>query len=602
MISYLAISGNPQAVLAAFYELKDVLKACITFKPQAVISAVAENADWAFVAYADSQAELEKRVAFDAKAFFIINGPFFGLDSLNCAWDFLERPESLDAAYVYDRTAGLYNCTYFNPARELTSFSDFSGTYPVYARNTDELMSASNRASALAGLSPRASHDLFALGWLMGHSNIFGLNTPYVGVGRVKGGTYVSKRVNANCAGVFEFLDGVWPSADIGVLQRDDLTANEWDDIAEKLKQNFRSSVSHIKGPLRLSLTGGKDSRLVLALAVATDLAKDLEIFTNGPEGSPEIDCAAHIASTLNLKHQAFVAKQNLDFDASWARLRQHNYRFEGFVCPWDGASHGPLDGLQYELTGFAGELYRGPGGHTRLFKDLAFLRDDWDKNRWFDYHQKMDPLGVLRESHIFHQQSWIKNWLHDNGKMTRLDVLPERFFMENRLSNWNGPLAQQVSGRVKLMPLLDKSAARKVFELTAQARNSEIWHYSLMARLCPALVKQPFLNAEWDHHIRGRYGLHSADKAWKSGANFPARSIQSWQLHFVENQKTEIAALLNISLEETKIGEIFDVRKLVDFLNKEIQFNVVAAKTILSAVGIAHGLLGLGEVVHDKC
>ena len=94
----------------------------------------------------------------------------------------------------------------------------------------------------------------------------------------------------------------VWPEpgANGG---RENLTPSEWDEITDALVTNFRTLRSS-SDPLRLALSGGKDSRLCLALAKAAGLQGPHVTITNGPVDSPEVLCAAAVAEAAGFRHK----------------------------------------------------------------------------------------------------------------------------------------------------------------------------------------------------------------------------------------------------------------------------------------------------------
>ncbi|MBY4871212.1 hypothetical protein [Burkholderia anthina] len=604
MINYIALTGDPIEVRRLYASAKEALESTLTFAPVAWSTKISESGVWAYVACAVSEDELSRRVAVSQRGFFLINGPVlrFG-DNLDVAHSGLGAMADSDPEVVFDALAGSYNCASVTLRNGLVAFPDFSGTYPIYKREMNGAAIVSNRASALAGLEPARPRNLTAMSWLIGHANVFGSESPYVDVENITAGAFYRTKLGSAQGALTPFVNQVWPSGEGESPMLDDLTENEWAEITDELVKNVKAAASQLGDPLRLSLTGGKDSRLTLALAIGAGLGERIETFTNGPEGSPEIDCAKSVAAVAGVRHNAFVsraARNQQDFDTSWRRLRQHAYRFDGYVCPWDGAGSGEQHGTFIEMTGFGGELYRGPGGHAKQFKNLAFLTEENLISKWVNYHQRMDPLAVLRDRYKEIQVDWLQTWLDENQEKTRIDVLPEKFFVENRLSHWNGPLAQNVIGRVKLMPLLSPKVARLVFKLHPHARALELFHYSVMAKLAPRLVEHPFLNAQWDSTLQGRFGLQAAPTPWNSGVKAPPRSIQAWQCEFVENQRTQIVDLLSEARQQTKIDEIFDVEKLNDIVMTRPEFQVVDTKVVLSGIGIAHSLLERLERVGD--
>lgn len=614
MINFIVLNGERDSVQRLYDNALDTLKRNLTFKPVEVASKISGNGVWSYVACSNKDGEIAKRIAAKPSGVCLINGPVLRMgDSYDVSDVALDATTKNEAEYMFDNISGSYNFASITSKNGLLAFGDFSGTCPIYYAHINGVTCVSNRASALHDLRVKNQINLLrgnnkfnlsSLSWLIGHSNIFGNETPFDGVKSITAGSYLKSRLGSSDFTINKFKNQIWPSNEKSEYL-DDLTDEDWDLIVDELVKNFKAASEKLSGDLRLSLTGGKDSRLVLALAIGAGFKERITTFTNGPEGSPEISCAQNIAHKIGVKHIANVRApqvQALDFVNSWNKLSWHNYRMEGYICPWDGATADrTLRGVTSDMTGFGGELYRGPGGHAKQFKNLSFMDNkDVILSKFINYHQQMDPLNILSDLYKNAQIGWFYKWLEENVKSVRFDVLPEKFFVENRLSNWNGPLAQNVTGRIKLMPLLSPKVARLVFKLSPEARNKELFHYSVMAKLVPELVSLPFLNATWDKSLQGRYGLDIAEVPYDSGEKFTPRSVQAWQAEFVEGQRQQIVHWLGRAAAATNINEIIDVEKLSKFILEKEKMSTIEIKTVLSSISIAYTLLAEHNSVED--
>lgn len=600
MITYIAFTGSPDKVREKYYTAKKAIAISSTFTIAHKREFISQNGCWGFVAAATSEAELNSRVFTSQRGAFLINGPFIHADenfSISNCLDMLinSSPETL-----FNYFSGAFNCTSISLKHGLLGFSDFSGVYPVYKASSDGVAFISNSPQLLKNVN-NFDYDLFSLGWLIGHANIFGENMPYAGVKLITPGTYSKSKISSNGYFIDSVMENnIWPMLQNGEEINPD--SIQWGDLTDQLASSLLE-MSRTYGELKLSLTGGKDSRLVLALALHAGLKEKISTFTKGPEGSPEIECAKNVANCVGVRHESLVSKcqkQNLEFDyaSTWRKLRQSNFRYFGSICLWDGLS-GNIFGTDYDVTGFGGELYRGPGGHAKQFKRLDFIKDDDLLKYWINYHQKMDPLGLLTDEMKKHQLDHMKSWICKN-RMYRKDTLPEKFFVENRLSNWNGPLAQQVSGKVKIMPLLNSQLARTVFKLSPSDRNSELVHFNLMRCACPSLAKLPFLKDAWSDTLKKKYnGFDFCHEAFAKEASH--RKIQAWQWDFVESQKNEIVDLIDRCAAESNVMSIMDVNKLTAFVRCGNYTETIQVKNILAAVGICLTLTGGDESVFDK-
>src|SRR5690606_5183720 len=87
------------------------------------------------------------------------------------------------------------------------------------------------------------------------------------------------------------------------------------------------------------------------------------------------------------------------------------------------------------------------------------------------NFHQRHDPLNILRPEIREWQADWLRDWVRDAAREVPLDVLPERFSVQYRLGLWNGPLGQNKPGRIQLNPLLLSRACRANLELPIELR-----------------------------------------------------------------------------------------------------------------------------------
>jgi hypothetical protein len=444
---------------------------------------------------------------------------------------------------------------------------------------------------------------------VIGHANLFGEQMPARSVRYLSPGCEAivgrtDSRVTLRPSPVW-----VWPepSDDGG---RENLSPAEWDEITDALVTNFRALRS-FSGRVRLSLTGGKDSRLCLALAKAAGLEHRIGTVTTGAVDSPEVQCAAAVAEAAGFSHKhagppvtiAQVLAGNAPFnpDAVWRRLRQHAYRFEAIVCPWDGMTD-PLRSTRVNVKGFGGELYRGPGGHAKRFKREHPTTVEAMANMFVDYHQPHDPLKVLRPDEVAFQAEWLKSWVHDEVKRVRFDLAPEKFYVDYRLGHWNGPLGQSTPWRINVNPLLLPTATRKILELPLEIRGSERFHFEVMRRAAPELVAVPFLNDVWAPEIAADSEIDLPREPYPTAVEASGRTMKTWQWRFLNTQGKTIAALFKDAAHNTDMGAICDMRKLRRIARRSDQIKrVIDAKAVLSSILVALALVERVEPVLDR-
>jgi len=604
MLNYALITGTKDAVFRIYDNFKSSIESKATFLGGNLINRIAQNRSWAFVGYQHVDNIVKNRFFSSQKGVFVVNGIALSNKWEDIAQEALNALIANDPDYIFGEIFGGYNCASYTLKHGLLAFSDFSGTCPIYYTESNDFCAVSNRQLLLSSLNDEKL-DYGSLSWLASHSNIFGTAMPHKGIMCIKPGQYlVSKK---NITKIKTFSKTIWPNitSKKNTYGRENLKDNEWDEIVNELIINFKLSSAAIEDDLKLSLTGGKDSRLSLVLAISANLNKNITTFTTGPIGSPEIECAANLAKKLGIKHQprytsiANAASAKYNPGHIWELLQQHLFRYEASICPWDGLAE-VQRGVSTNITGFGGELYRGPGGHAKQFKDLSFLAAPSLEKYWHNYHQKMDQQNVLRKNYVDMQKEWLSDWVHCEEMVYRKDILPEKFYVENRLTHWNGPLAQNVVGKVTLMPLLSPKVAKKIFELSPTARTCEIFHFEVMRRLSIPAVKEPFLNATWHKSIIEKSPLALARSVWGGSLQASAK-IQSWQRWFFNSQHFEIINFFKNSKKITDIDSIIDIDKLILLINQNKLQQNIDIKLVLSTILICLAMMKQYSCAQDE-
>lgn len=598
MISYLVLTGSPEAVKSGFSKARMSFEESLTFVPKEVVYKISANGQWAVCAAGAVEDAISSRIILDNRGVFCIAGPYSSA-GMNVQ-DIFEALLKEGPSKIFEIISGGYNVASLSLRQRLVSFSDFSGCYPVYNLDSDgDLRMVSNSPLAIKNIVD-SKPESQSVSWLLGHANIFMDRYVFQGVDRVTPGKIYRTNIGPyEGAELFDASPGFWPEKSSREYFSSDSV--DWKSHLDKLSQSFLEYYKAFPD-LKISLTGGKDSRLILACALNAGLRSEIETFTKGPVGSPEIECAENLARQVGVSHSKVhtspqETKKSWDSDGIWKTIKMSVFRYGGGVCLWDGRASN-VNGLSFDITGFGGELYRGPGGHAKQFKSLEFLDDDDLLKYWVNYHQLHDPLGLLKPEYKEFQRSELSRWLQDN-KNIRSDILPEKFFVENRLSHWNGPLAQQVTGRVKLMPLLNSSLARDVFSLSPGLRNAEIAHYELMSEVSIGLANSPFLNDSWSKEIIELKGLEPVRAFSPKG--FSPRKVQSWQWDFVELEKGNIKNLFERAYSATMISDFVDMEKAIKLISHYDFKSVIEVKEVISLVGIC--VLFLGELLpcYDK-
>lgn len=619
MIQYVVVTGTPAATRRLASRLLPALRATRLFDGTEAVH-IGPSATWAVAAISTFDRVCAKRLRVDGDSMIVVNGPALANDGHQAALSrkILRRYVAGGPPGVARFLGGSYNFVGIAARHGLHAFADFSGLYPLYWGQAPGAAVVSNRSTTVAELLGRPVFDARDLAWLIGHNNLFGDRMTARDVSFLPAGLQARVEPGSSRVRVERSPVWIWPAPDSE--PRPNLTAAEWDAITDDLVGNFRS-VGQVTRTLTLRLSGGKDSRLCLALAKAAGLQDLVRTVTVGKLDNPEVACAAAVSEVGGFPHQragppapapaaasepAGLAASDVQIppqlqpDRIWQRLRQAVYRFEGIVCPWDGSCD-PLTGAFLFVSGFGGELYRGPGGHAKRFKRRQPETVDEMAEMFVDYHQVHDPLRALSPIERRYQAEWMRSWVHEAVDVVRFDLLPEKFFVDYRLGHWNGPLGQYKPGHINVNPLLSPVAASRVVELQPDVRSAERFHFEVMLRTAPELLSVPFLGDTWSPSIIESSPVPLPTEPFPVERKPTPRLMKSWQWPFLESQPHAIEDRLVEAARTSPMGEVCDVQRLCRAVHRAHSFNSnVKGKAIISAVAVALALLGRAEPFVD--
>jgi hypothetical protein len=409
----------------------------------------------------------------------------------------LERPER-----VSDLTPPFVIGAFEPEAGRITLVTDALGVGRLYQLRFPGGWVWSNRPAAACLFSGvRAEADITgwrtfaATGWFMGD------HTPFQRVHAVPAGT----QVGFDAAGPGRIERRVDCLAGLAANRRGDaLTADRIDDVAEALQDLARSVPRMWVGDIVVSLSGGRDSRLVAAAFLSAGV--DLELYTNGAEAGEATTARELVAALPVPVHhrvdsgawtEASAGRPvTLERALAWHRL-QEGLRMATYV------STRPPDGLGYSehigVSGGAGEIAHG---HYYPW-DIAELVA-------LPYGERIESIcerlvsRVVRRSGISHAARDAAAWQvrrvilsATTAGMDDAKVL-DYFYAAERVRRW-GTTAE---GTGVVSPLLAPEFMRAAFDLTAQQRGENALHRAVTERLMPVWKDTPYYRRPVDEVV----------------------------------------------------------------------------------------------------
>jgi hypothetical protein len=346
---------------------------------------------------------------------------------------------------------------------EATVFADALGAYPVY-RTGDGLL-VSNSAEVLRGalgtrsMRPEVLASLLGGGWSLSGDPLW--------------------------AGV-ERIQPARPAAGPGC-------GFDLDRAGALLVAAVRALADWPGRPSVVPVTGGRDSRLVLAAALAAGI--DFETTTGGEPGHPDVEIGRALARRAGVEHRLIEHDPNGSVTSDWRRaaaLLDLTTSGTASLADAAGFPFGPRPDRPLPLwhSGQGGEIarsYYGPGGGDpadQLYHSFTGRRPG--RSELLNDEGRRLVRGQV-ERFVEEQRA---------AGVEAADV-PDVFYLHRRMGTWAGPTHGAVEYvRDTTSPLWSRRLLRDELGLPAGERASELFHRRLIERLAPQLLEVPYEGA----------------------------------------------------------------------------------------------------------
>ena len=237
--------------------------------------------------------------------------------------------------------------------------------------------------------------------------------------------------------------------------------------------------------PVELSLTGGKDSRLVAAALVKAGVPVRAQ--THGFADHPDVVIAAEVARVLGIHHDVRVPAapgQRVDVIG---RIRATVLVADGMLSAFENVGRPDPDvAMAVTAGGHGGELLRGGYAEAAAGRRAAGLRAAELLRRLTTRR-----LGLLRRGAAAGYVASLAPW---TGALARdpLRALDD-FYLVNRAGRWSAAARQAYLIRECLVqPLFDERVVLAARAVPLATRTSGELSRAVLAELCPPLTGDP--------------------------------------------------------------------------------------------------------------
>jgi hypothetical protein len=257
--------------------------------------------------------------------------------------------------------------------------------------------------------------------------------------------------------------------------------------------------------PVELSLTGGKDSRLIAAALTAAQVP--FRARTHGFASHPDVIVAAMIARLLGVEHvvtepRPAAPEQAPDEADVLARLRSAVLVSDGMLSAFEnvGRPDPRVTTAPIQAGGHGGELLRG-GYATAAWSERRFPGPSraWSEARGTELFRRMITrrLGLLRPAAAGAYLVSVAPFAASlpRGPLRALDD----FYLVNRAGRWSAAARQAYLLREPLVqPFFGDRVVRAARAVPLPDRITDRLHRGVLAALCPELLDLPLAGSGW--------------------------------------------------------------------------------------------------------
>lgn len=371
--------------------------------------------------------------------------------------------------------------TYDEETHTLRVVTDKLGAYPAFATQRDGVTWISNNPDVLRRLSGSDEIDETALACLLGGGWSLSGHPIWSAVRRLPRGT-ISTYEPGKPARRVELL----PTREIVAM----LGAGCDPAAAADIVTAAIGALADWPGrPSTVPVTGGRDSRLVFAAALAAGF--DFEPVTGGAPGDPDVEIGRRLAGAAGLPHRIPEIGAHGDRAAHpelAARLLMLEAGGTASLADAAGFPLGPSEGpLPIWHSGQGGEIaraYYGLGEGLDLNSLVKKLYAAFVGRRPWRSEVVSRRGRALIEAEL---GKWVTAQLDAGADPT--DV-PDLFYLERRMGTWAGPTHACVEWvRDTSSPLWSHRLLPQMLGLPAHERARELFHLRLLERLAPNLI-----------------------------------------------------------------------------------------------------------------
>jgi asparagine synthase (glutamine-hydrolysing) len=371
------------------------------------------------------------------------------------------------------------------------------------------------------------------------------------------------------------------------------------DDVARSLTELAKATAA--VEPLTCGLTAGRDTRVVLALALAAGL--DVDYYTSGHETDVDVVIARDLAKTFGLRHQLVTPRVPEDWTRATTAFSAQTDGLASFWIVADWVEHQGMTGpVGLKLWGPGGEIGRaGNIGLTIPFgATTPGLRSSVEVQRRILHRKVADFGGLFTREAVATTRDYLDRFIADRvAEGWRPREVSEAYYGFERVRYWASAGVRRASVATDLWsPFVSRDFIRYCLSLTPQERTVEAPHWRILGALderlrdhrfeYPWRAQRPRLSSAMVGRDVARKAFQRAFRGGGSSETGPPPFGYDW-IEAGRPQLSELAA----SLPDADVWHFVDRERLQALLAGPAEGRAAAAEGLCRALTVLWWLHG---------
>jgi len=251
-------------------------------------------------------------------------------------------------------------------------------------------------------------------------------------------------------------------------------------------------------GEVPLSLSGGKDSRLLLAGLRAAGLSVHATTMSGGSHNFTDVYCATLVAKQTGIRHtiQPLVASQGeatISAERFYQRTRDILLASDCGIISLGNMGYSKVNSRNAVLNGLGGELLRG--GYSKGLNKVktVFTPHSLLVSKWGRF------AALFHAEAVADYESRLQGWLDSAPHELNVPEAADFGYLYCRMGRWGAAQTRTgVLSRRPIYPLLDNKFMSLVYSAPVESRTNDRLLYLVMKRLDDALAALPLANDYW--------------------------------------------------------------------------------------------------------